>query len=163
GQAAALRGARAGRTELELWADIRLAMEAEEGARMPIYSDVTSGVERTAGIGGFPTDRGLEEGDPILIDLAPRSPGYLGDSCNTTGTGEPPAGFGTLYTSTEAAVQTALEQLRPGISMGDLDAAMRAATERLGGVNLIHNGHGIGTGGHEPPRVVPGETAQIRE
>jgi Xaa-Pro dipeptidase len=163
GQAAALRGARAGRTELELWADIRLAMEAEERARMPIYSDVTSGIERTAGVGGFPTDRVIQEGDPILIDLAPRSHGYWGDSCNTIVIGEPPAAFDTLYEATEAAVQTALEQLRPGISMGDLDTAMRTATERRGGVNLIHNGHGIGTGAHEPPRVVPGETATVRE
>jgi Xaa-Pro dipeptidase len=163
GQAAALRTARPGMSELELWAGIRAAMEAEERARMPIYSDVTSGIERTAGVGGFPTDRVIQEGDPILIDLAPRSHGYWGDSCNTIVVGEPPAAFDTLYEATEAAVQTALELLRPGISMGDLDAAMRTATERRGGENVIHNGHGIGTGAHEPPRVVPGETATVRE
>jgi Xaa-Pro aminopeptidase len=163
GQAAALRGARAGRTELEVWADVRLAMEAAEGARMPIYSDLTSGVDATAGVGGFPTSRVIQDGDPVIVDLAPRSHGYWGDSCNTLVIGEPPAGFETLYAATEAAVQTALEQLRPGISMGELDAAMRGATERRGGVNLIHNGHGIGTGAHESPRVVPGETATIRE
>ena len=35
---AASRGARPGRTELELWADVRLAMEAEEGAARPDVS-----------------------------------------------------------------------------------------------------------------------------
>ena len=32
-----------------------------------------------------------------------------------------------------------------------------------GATNIIHNGHGIGTGIHESPRVVPGEEAVIRE
>jgi Xaa-Pro dipeptidase len=32
-----------------------------------------------------------------------------------------------------------------------------------GATNLIHNGHGIGTGPHESPRVVPGEETLIRE
>jgi Xaa-Pro dipeptidase len=163
GQAACLAGARPGRTELELWTDVRLAMEAAEGTRLAVAGDLTSGIENTANIGGFPTGRVIQEGDPILCDLAPRSHGYWGDSCNTIVVGEPPAAFDTIYEATEAAVQTALEQLRPGISMGDLDAAMRTATERRGGVNLIHNGHGIGTGAHESPRVVPGETATVRE
>jgi Xaa-Pro aminopeptidase len=32
-----------------------------------------------------------------------------------------------------------------------------------GATNLIHNGHCIGTGPHESPRVVPGEETTIRE
>ena len=36
GQAACLAAVRSGRTELEVWADVRLAMEAEEGARLPV-------------------------------------------------------------------------------------------------------------------------------
>jgi Xaa-Pro dipeptidase len=163
GQAACLAGARPGRTELELWSDVRLAIESEEGARVPIAGDLTSGIDNTARIGGFPTGREIRDGDPILCDLAPRARGYWGDSCNTLVVGEPPAGFDTLYRATEAAVQTAVEQLRPGITMGELDALLRGAVERNGAVNLIHNGHGIGTGPHESPRVVPDEPTTIRE
>lgn len=163
GQAAALRGARPGRTELELWTDVRFAIESEEGARTAVAGDLVSGIERTAQIGGFPVDRVIRDGDPILCDLAPRSHGYWGDSCNTIVVGEAPAGFDRLYRATEAAVQAALEHLRPGIAMGDLDTLLRDAVSRNGAVNLIHNGHGIGTGIHESPRIVPGEPAVIRE
>ena len=108
-------------------------------------------------------DARSREGDPIICDLAPRARGYWGDSCNTLVVGDPPRGFDTLYRASEAAVQTAVEQLRPGITMGELDKLLRDAVEQHGAVNLIHNGHGIGTGAHESPRVVPGETAMIRE
>jgi len=97
GQAAALRGSRAGRTELEVWTEIRYAIEAEEGTRVPIAGDYVSGIDRTAAVGGFPTDRVIEAGDPILCDLAPRSHGYWGDSCNAIVVGEPPAGYDRLY------------------------------------------------------------------
>jgi Xaa-Pro dipeptidase len=163
GQAAALRGARPGRTELELWAEIRYAIEAEEGTRVPVAGDLVSGIDRTAAIGGFPTNRVIQAGDPILCDLAPRSHGYWGDSCNAIVVGEPPAGYDRLYRATEAAVHAALEHLRPGITMGELDTLMRDAVSNHGATNLIHNGHGIGTGPHESPRVVPGEETVIRE
>jgi Xaa-Pro dipeptidase len=163
GQAAALRGARPGRTELELWAEIRYAIEAEEGTRVPVAGDLVSGIDRTAAIGGFPTNRVIQAGDPILCDLAPRSHGYWGDSCNAIVVGEPPAGYERLYRATEAAVHAALEHLRPGITMGELDTFLRDAVSSRGATNLIHNGHGIGTGPHESPRVVPGEEAVIRE
>jgi Xaa-Pro aminopeptidase len=163
GQAAALRGARPGRTELEVWAEIRYAIEAEEGTRVPVAGDLVSGVDRTAAIGGFPTNRVIQAGDPILCDLAPRSHGYWGDSCNAIVVGKPPAGYDRLYRATEAAVHAALEHLRPGITMGELDTLLRDAVSNHGATNLIHNGHGIGTGPHESPRVVPDEETVIRE
>jgi len=163
GQAAALRGSRAGRTELEVWTEIRYAIEAEEGTRVPIAGDYVSGIDRTAAVGGFPTDRVIEAGDPILCDLAPRSHGYWGDSCNAIVVGEPPAGYDRLYRATEAAVHAAVEHLRPGMTMGELDTLLRDAVSDQGATNIIHNGHGIGTGPHESPRVVPGEETVIRE
>ena len=163
GQAAALRGARPGRSELELWADIRLAMESAEGRRMPVAGDLVSGIDSTAAIGGWPTDRVIREGDPILCDLAPRARGYWGDSCNTIVVGEAPAGFDALYRATQEAVETAIDSVRPGITVGDLDATMRAVFDRHGVVDPIHMGHSIGTSVHEWPRIVPGETAVLRE
>jgi len=163
GQMAALRGSRPGRTELEVWTEIRYAIEAEEGTRVPIAGDYVSGIDRTAAVGGFPTDRVIEAGDPILCDLAPRSHGYWGDSCNAIVVGEPPAGYDRLYRATEAAVHAAVEHLRHGMTMGELDTLLRDAVSDQGATNIIHNGHGIGTGPHESPRVVPGEETVIRE
>jgi Xaa-Pro aminopeptidase len=163
GQAAALRGSRPGRSELEVWADVRLAMEAAAGMRLPVAGDLISGIEATAAISGWPTSRAIQEGDPVLCDLAPRSRGYWGDSCNTIVVGEPPAGFSNLYRATTEALQVACEQLRPGITAGELDRCVRSVFESHGVDDPIHIGHGIGTGVHEWPRIVPGAPAVIRE
>jgi Xaa-Pro dipeptidase len=161
GQAAALKAVTAGRTELEAFADIREAMELAEGERLPVMGDLTSGIENTAKISGWPTDRIMREGDPVLCDLGPRVRGYWGDSCNTIVIGEPSAGFMNLYRTTQRAVEVAAQTLRPGISVAAFDAAVRGVFEQAGLSDPIHVGHGIGTGPHEWPRIVPGADATI--
>jgi Xaa-Pro aminopeptidase len=161
GQAAALKAVSAGRTELEAFADIREAMELAEGERLPVMGDLTSGIENTARISGWPTDRIMRDGDPVLCDLGPRVRGYWGDSCNTIVIGEPTDGFMNLYRTTQRALEVAAETLRPGISAADLDAAVRAVFDQAGLSSPIHIGHGIGTGPHEWPRIVPGAEAMI--
>jgi Xaa-Pro dipeptidase len=155
GQREALVAARPGRSELEIWADIRLAMEQAEGERLAVAGDLTSGVANTAAISGWPTARVVQEGEPILCDLAPRSHGYWGDSCNTIFLGEPSADFMKLYTTTERAVEVACETLRPAITADAFDREVRSVFTDAGVNNPLHIGHGIGTGVHEWPRIVP--------
>jgi Xaa-Pro dipeptidase len=161
GQRAALRAAQPGRSELEIWADVRLAMEQAAGERLPVAGDLTSGIDNTAAISGWPTDRVVQEGDPILCDLAPRSRGYWGDSCNTIFLGEPGLAFQKLYSTTERAVEVVRETLRAGISAAEFDQAVRSVFEKAGVSNPIHVGHGIGTGVHEWPRIVPGQEVTL--
>lgn len=161
GQAAVLEAAKPGRTELEIWADVRLAMELDRGERMPVAGDLTSGVASTAAISGWPTDRVVQEGDPILCDLAPRAHGYWGDSCNAIVVGEPTEAYLKLHRTTLQSIDVIRETLRPGISAADFDRGVREVFERAGLNNPIHLGHCIGTGVHEWPRIVPGQDATI--
>jgi Xaa-Pro aminopeptidase len=161
GQREALEAAQPGRSELEIWAEVRLAMEQAEGVRLPVAGDLTSGIDNTAAISGWPTDRVVQEGDPILCDLAPRSHGYWGDSCNTIFLGEPGAVFQKLYSTTKRAVEVVRETLRAGISADEFDRTVRAVFEKAGVSNPIHVGHGIGTGVHEWPRIVPGQKVTL--
>jgi Xaa-Pro dipeptidase len=161
GQREALRAAQPGRSELEIWADVRLAMEQAEGERLPVAGDLTSGIDNTAAISGWPTDRVVREGEPILCDLAPRSHGYWGDSCNTIFLGEPGPAFQKLYSTTQRAVEVVCETLRAGISAAEFDRAVRSVFEDAGVSNPIHVGHGIGTGVHEWPRIVPGQEVTL--
>ena len=144
-----------------MWADVRLAMEQAEGKRLPVAGDLTSGIDNTAAISGWPTDRVVREGEPILCDLAPRSHGYWGDSCNTIFLGEPSPAFQKLYSTTERAVEVVRETLRSGISAAHFDRAVRSVFEEAGVSNPIHVGHGIGTGVHEWPRIVPGQEVTL--
>ena len=161
GHRAAAHAVRPGRSELAVFADIRLAMEADVGERLPVTGDLLTGVERTAGVMGWPGTRSIEAGDPVICDLAPRVGGYWGDSCNTLVAGKPTADFLRLWSASKRAIEVAAERLRPGVTAGALDAAVRAIIESAGFENPLHIGHGIGTSSHEWPRIVPGNPAVI--
>jgi Xaa-Pro aminopeptidase len=162
GQAAALAAARAGRRELEVFADVRCAMELAHGGRMAVTGDLVSGVERTAACEGWPNDRRLEPGDPVIVDLSPRAAGYWGDSCSTILVeGEPPEGFLELYDAALEAIHHARSVLRPGMGAGELDREVRDVITRRGFANPLHIGHGIGTSFHELPKIVAQETTTL--
>ena len=163
GHRAALDASRAGRTELEVFADIRCAMESEAGERLPVTGDYLTGIARTAGVMGWPGNRTLADGDPVICDLAPRLAGYWGDSCNSFVVGEPTAEYERLWHVSSRALEHAVETLRPGITAGELDAEVRNVITREGLVNPLHIGHGIGTSSHEWPRLVPGHATELLE
>jgi Xaa-Pro aminopeptidase len=163
GHRAALEASRPGHTELEAFADLRCAMESEAGERLPLTGDYLSGVARTAGVMGWPGNRTIEDGDPVICDLAPRVGGYWGDSCNSFVVGEPSPGFERLWHVSSRALEHAVQTLRSGITAGDFDAGVRDVITREGLLNPLHIGHGIGTSSHEWPRLVPGHTAELLE
>ncbi len=150
GQTAARSSARAGLSELELWATVRGAMETAAGSRVPAVADLVSG-SRTEDVGGPPGQRTLAEADLVICDLAPRRDGYWGDSCSTIAVGDPSASSRDKHRRAREALERGLEAIRPGVRAGDLDALVRAD---LGYPH--HTGHGLGVSWHEEPRIVPG-------
>lgn len=152
GQAAARAGLAAGRTELELWAETRLALERAAGGRIPVLADFVTG-ERTEEVGGLPGERVVAERDLLLVDLVPRVGGYWADSCATFACGEPTAAARAAHGRSRAALERALALVRTGASSAEIDAAAR---REVGGEGYPHHtGHGIGTAFHEEPRIVP--------
>lgn len=163
GQDACRVAARPGRTELDVFADIRSAMENFAGERVAVTGDFLSGIRRTAGFTGWPVDRVLETGDPIISDLAPRVGGYWGDSCASSVLGEPGKPYLKLFNAAKSALDLAIDMMRPGLAIADLDAALRAHVGRSGYAYPHHSGHSLGTTVHEWPRLVPYETAALQE
>jgi Xaa-Pro dipeptidase len=155
GQAAARSQVEAGRSELEIWAEVRTAMEAAARTRTPVLADVVTG-ERTAEVGGLPGERRMSGDDLLLVDLVPRVGAYWADSCATVALGEPPADVRSAHRAVAGALERGLETLRPRARAGDVDAVVREAVEREGGTYPHHTGHGIGTSFHEEPRIIPG-------
>lgn len=163
GQKAFIDNAREGMSELELFAAIRLAMESRAGERLPVTGDLISGRERTSAFMGWPSNRRLEKGDPLICDLAPRVNGYWGDSCASAMLGGATPGFGKLFGAAQEALDHAITTVRPGLGIGALDAALQAIIARNGYTYAHHSGHSIGTGVHEWPRIVGYEQAAFRE
>jgi Xaa-Pro aminopeptidase len=161
GQRVAARATVAGRTELEAFAEIRTAIEVAHGARMAMTGDYISGIERTAACEGWPNDRVMADGDPVICDLSPRADGYWGDSCDTLLVGEPPPGFLDLYRVAERAIEQAAASVRPGVPASTVAREVTEVIAASGFANPLHVGHGIGTSFHEFPRVVLEEQALL--
>lgn len=157
GQAAARAASAAGASEVEVLGAARAAMEADAGERVALSADLVAG-RRAAGGGGAPTSRRLADGDVVLCDLAPRVGGTWGDSCAAFAVGEVGEEVRAARERVAAALERAMEAVRPGALAGDVDAAVRKGLEYP-----HHTGHGIGSSYYEEPRLVPGAGTELRE
>jgi Xaa-Pro aminopeptidase len=163
GQRAAREAAAPGMTELELYAEVRRALDGAAGAPVALSADLLSGVARTASVMGGPGTRALERGDPVVCDLVPGLAGYWGDSCLSWTLGPASAGYARLYAVARRALDHAARTLRPGITAGAFAEGVLAVIEDAGLSDPIHIGHGIGVTNFEHPRLVPGAPEELRQ
>jgi Xaa-Pro dipeptidase len=153
GQAAVLKYAKEGITELELFSKVRLEMETVAGARVPMMTDLVSGATTATG-GGNPTNRIINKNDLVLTDLTPCFNGYWGDSCSTIVVGTPTKDQKRIFTLVKEALEIGINTIRSGVQAKEVDLAMRQHLETEGGFGH-HGGHGVGIVYHEEPRIVP--------
>ena len=159
---AAFSAVKPGMTEKDLAAEIR-AHFSSEGAS-PQFWIVGAG-----GNGAFPhhsaSDRVIEEGDAVVIDIGGRKQGFPSDITRMAVIGLPPEGYGEIHTIVEKAVQAALKAARPGVPARDVDAAARKVITDAGyGDYFVHRtGHGMGIDGHEPPYITATSDTVLEE
>jgi len=102
----------------------------------------------------FPSDRILEEGDIISLDLGLIWQGWQSDSAITVGVGKIAEEAERLLRITEESLWKGIAQVKPGNTVGDIGAAVQEHAEKAGyGVVRTLTGHGIGTKLHEPPAI----------
>ena len=103
---------------------------------------------------GFPSDRVLQDGDIISIDIGACYKGYHGDSGWTYTVGEVSDDAKYLLEHTEKALYEGIKQAKVGNRIGDISYAVeKYATEHNLGVVKELVGHGVGTSVHESPDV----------
>ncbi len=103
---------------------------------------------------GFPSDRVLQDGDIISIDIGACYKGYHGDSAWTYTVGKVTDDAKYLLEHTEKALCEGIKQAKVGNRIGDISYAVeKYATEHNLGVVKELVGHGVGTSVHESPDV----------
>lgn len=103
---------------------------------------------------GIPSDRKLEDGDIVSIDVGAYLDGYHGDGAWTFPVGAIAEDSGRLMQVTHEALEAGIAQARPGQRLGEVSHAIQSHVERHGySVVRMLVGHGIGSQLHEEPQV----------
>jgi len=105
-------------------------------------------------IHGIPSERSLEKGDILSLDLGVVLDGYYGDSAITVPVGEIPESTQRLLRVTQEALQLAIDKARLGNRLGDISATVQQYVED-NGYSVVREfvGHGIGRQLHEEPQI----------
>ncbi|MBS1813762.1 MAG: type I methionyl aminopeptidase [Acidobacteria bacterium] len=106
-------------------------------------------------IHGIPSHtRRLREGDVVSVDCGVILDGYYSDAAVTHAVGKVKPEIQKLLDVTETSLEMAIEQVKPGNTLGDIGAAVQEYCEAAGfGVVREFVGHGIGKKMHEDPQV----------
>ena len=103
---------------------------------------------------GFPTDRILDAGDILSIDLGATVNGWVADAAVTVGVGAISREAQRIIDVTREALKMGIETARVGVRKGDIGAAIQSVLEGAGyGVVRPYVGHGVGRQMHEPPSM----------
>jgi methionyl aminopeptidase len=103
---------------------------------------------------GIPSDRKLEEGDVLSLDLGAQMDGFFGDSAVTVPIGRVSEEAARLLQVTEEALRHAIAQVRIGGRVSDIGHAVQVFVEEHG-FSVVREfvGHGIGVQMHEEPQI----------
>jgi Xaa-Pro aminopeptidase len=143
-----------GQTEREVAAEIvyqHLKLGAEEMSFDPIVASGPNAALPHA----RPTDRTIEAGDLIVIDMGGVVEGYASDTTRTVAVGPPSDEARRGYEAVRRAQEKAVAAAEAGMTGKELDAVARSVLEDAGlGDHFAHSlGHGVGLQVHEWPRV----------
>jgi Xaa-Pro aminopeptidase len=157
-----------GRSESDVAREVRERL-LTEGHDEALFAIVGSG-PNSASPHHEASDRVIQAGEPIVLDIGGVLGGYGSDTTRTlwvTG-GDPAKGpdgrFRHLFTVLLGAQAAATRAVRPGIACEGVDAAARRPIEAEGfGDAFFHRtGHGIGLEGHEEPYIIAGNREPLR-
>lgn len=103
---------------------------------------------------GFSTDKPLEEGDIVSLDMACTLNGFVGDTAMTVPVGKISDEAAQLIRVTEECLSLGIEQCWLNKRVGDIGWAIQQHAEKYGyGIVRDYTGHGIGRSMHEAPQI----------
>ena len=104
---------------------------------------------------GIHSDRVLNEGDIINIDVTAIVEDYHGDTSRMFCIGKTPVKANNLISATYEAMMRAIKILKPNVKLGDIGYEIQSYVEEKG-FSVVRDfcGHGVNTKFHEAPNVL---------
>ena len=104
---------------------------------------------------GIPSDRTLEDGDILNIDVTAIINNHYGDTSRMFIAGNTNIKAQNLINATYESLMNAIKILRPGLKLGDIGFAIQTYVEQKG-FSVVRDfcGHGISNKFHEPPNIL---------
>ena len=164
---------RAGRTEMESYAPAELETLREMIAEMPGWRPRSLGWsgltamfvagKSTALPHGFVRGHGVRRGDVLVSGAAADIDGYRSELERTMFIGDPSAAQRAAFEAMKALQARAIEVLKPGLPVAEVELAVLRLAVELGHEGHIrhHVGHSIGLEGHEAPFLDRGDPAVL--
>ena len=148
-----------GMTEQEVAWEIEKFMRENGSQPLPFDIIVASG-PNGALPHAKPSQRQINAGEPVVIDMGARVGGYSSDLSRTICLGTPNYTFKKVYDTVLGAQRSAIAKIKEGMSGAEADSVARTVIELAGyGEAFGHGlGHGIGLAPHEQPRLGPSST-----
>lgn len=145
---------RPGMTEREIAWRIEVAMR-ELGADGPSFQTIVAAGTNGAQPHAIPSEREVQAGEPIVIDMGALYAGYCSDMTRTICLGAADEKFNTIYNIVAEAQRLAEAGCRAGLQGQQVDAMARDYIAQHGYADFFGHGLGHGTGleVHEPPSV----------
>ena len=143
-----------GMTEREIALALELTMR-EMGAEGPSFPTIVAFGTNAARPHAVPTDRELQAGDLVLIDMGLVHRGYCSDMTRTFVAGRPDRTYIDRHRVVRAAMQAGIGAIRAGVTGAEVDRVARQVIADAGyGDHFGHSlGHGVGLAVHEAPRL----------
>jgi Xaa-Pro aminopeptidase len=163
----ALEVLKPGVKEAAVAAEMEYAARLAGASEMSFPTIIASGA-RSALPHGRATQQVIEPGGFVVCDFGVILAGYCSDQTRTVWVGSASGAAAEearrAYQSVKEAQEAAIATVRPGVSVGEVDAAARKVLRKAGlGRYFTHStGHGVGLEIHEAPRVAAGQTEVLQ-
>ncbi len=168
----ALEVLRPGVREAEVAAEMEYAARRAGAEEMSFPTIIASGM-RSALPHGRATQQDIAPGGFVVCDFGVILAGYCSDQTRTVWVGAVSGAKASgamekearrAYESVREAQEAAIAAVRPGVSVGEVDAAARKVLQKAGlGQYFTHStGHGVGLEIHEAPKVAAGQEEVLR-
>ena len=104
---------------------------------------------------GIPSERVLEDGDILNVDVTAIVDGYYGDTSRMFNIGKISVKAKNLIDATYQSMMNAIKILKPGIKLGDIGHEIQSYVEKKN-YSVVRDfcGHGISNKFHEPPNIL---------